>query len=146
MKLLYFTILSLISFSTSAVEFHSCTDSKGKKHFTNLPKSSLNANCETKDHYALLLDQDYLNLSTEYEKYEISIEEGVKDSKPFDLREVDLSVDTVKSKFQDILNPDKALDELMTTTEERDDIFTRAMRGRSQGIQNIIDQDKAKLP
>ncbi len=151
MKLLSFTALLLISISSFAVEFHSCIDNNGQKHFTNLPKYSLDSNCSPKDHYALMLNNDYQNLSVEHEKYEISEEDIVlfeepesvtsKDSKPFDLRDVDLSVETVKSKVQDILNPDKALEELMTTTEDRDDAFTRAMRGRAKGIQTIIDQE-----
>ena len=151
MKLLSFTALLFLSISSFSVEFHRCVDNNGQKHFTNLPKTSLDSNCSPKDHYALMLNNDYQNLSVEHEKYEISEEDIVlfeepesvtsKDSKPFDLRDVDLSVETVKSKVQDILNPDKALEELMTTTENRDDAFTRAMRGRAKGIQTIIDQE-----
>ena len=151
MKLLSFTALLLISISSFAVEFHRCVDNNGQKHFTNLPKNSLDSNCSPKDHYALMLNNDYQNLSVEHGKYQVIEEDLVlfkesksvarKDSKPFDLREVDLSIDTVKSKVKDILNPDKALEELMMSTEDRDDAFTRAMRGRAKGIQTILDQE-----
>jgi len=155
MKLLSFTFLSVISISAHSVDFQSCIDANGRKHFTNLPKTSLSKDCTVKDHYALMLDQDYQNLAAHHQKFQIDDEfteilddsakatqDSIsKDEEPFDLSEVDLSVDTVKNKVRDILNPDKALEELMDATENRDDAFTRAIRGRAKGIQTIIDKE-----
>jgi hypothetical protein len=148
MKLLSFTILSVITFSSYAVEFHSCTDSTGKTHFTNLPKSSLDSNCSQKDHYSEMFNQDYQNLSIEYAKYgaKIEVDDLDDNSLSIELSKIDISPDTVKNKVKDIFDPDKALDELMDTTEDRDDIFTRAMRGRGDGIQSIMDQGYKEAP
>lgn len=147
MKLLSFTILSLISFSSFAVEFHSCTDNKGQTHFTNLPKTSLDANCAPADHYSVMLNQDYQNLAYEYAKYEaISQQESKNKSGQYEISKIDISPFSVKNKVRDIFDPDKALDELMESTEDRDDFYTRAMRGRSNGIQTIIDQGNPETP
>lgn len=152
MKLLSFTILALISYSSSAVEFHRCIDDKGLTHYTNLPKSSLDNNCAQQDHYALMFSQDYDNLHNTHQKYENNALDGavsfksngnnrVKYSKPFDLKPTDLSVESVTQKVQDILDPDKALEELMISTEDRDDVFTRAIRGRAKGIEGLLKEN-----
>ncbi len=147
MKLLSFTILMSFSLSSYAVEFNSCTDDKGHTHFTNLPKSSLDSNCAPKNHYTVMLNQDYLNLSNEYAKYENFIEkEDSSNSEPFELSKVDISPDRIKNKVKDILDPDKALEELIDATDDRDDAFTNAMRGRSKGIETIMEQGKSGTP
>jgi hypothetical protein len=147
MKLLSFTILSIITFSSYSVEFHRCTDDKGKTHYTNLPISSLDFNCVAKDHYTLLLEQDYQNLPNKFNQYEVKLEENLEDSSiAFDIDKDNLSPDSIKNKVNDIFDPDKALEELMEATEDRDDAFTRAMRGRSEGIENIVNQGKSDTP
>jgi hypothetical protein len=143
MKLLLFTILLLFSFSTYSVEFSRCIDDKGKVHFTNLPLSSLDTNCAKKeDYYVIMLNQDYENLANEFKKYEEPDE--VTDN--IFLDNVDLSVNSLTQPVKDILDPDKALKQLMDATEDRDDPFTRAMRGRSKGLESIMQQDKPSTP
>ncbi|NOG59398.1 MAG: DUF4124 domain-containing protein [Proteobacteria bacterium] len=140
-------MLSILSFSLHAVEFHSCTDNNGQTHFTNLPLTSLNSNCTPKDYYSEILNQDYQNLSNEYAKYDNHSEkEGDDTSELFEIGKIDISSGTLSNKVQDIFDPDKALQELMESTENRDDAFTRAMRGRAKGIQSIIDQENIKKP
>ncbi|MCZ6803906.1 MAG: DUF4124 domain-containing protein [Proteobacteria bacterium] len=126
MKLLSFTFLMVLSFTASAIEFYQCTDDKGKLHFTNLPKSSLDSNCgQISDQYSFMLNQDYLNLADEFKKYEVQEEEPDAEMLSFD------SLDTLK-----------ALEQLMQATEDRDDPFTRAMRGRSKAVEQLLKQAK----
>jgi uncharacterized protein DUF4124 len=138
MKLLSFTILILSSLSSYAVEFYRCIDDNGVAHFTNLPKSSLDSNCAAKDRYSLMLDQDYSNLATEFNKYEVSIDETSE--------EIELSVDSMAQSVKNVFDPDKAFEELMSVTEDRDDAFTRAMRGRSKGVDDIMSQSRPNTP
>lgn len=144
MKILSFAALCCISLPSFAVELSSCTDASGKTHYTNLPQNSLGPDCKSKDHYAVILQQDYENLRNIYSKLEA--DENSFSSEPFKLSEVDISPDSVKSKVSDIFNADKAFDELMEATEDRDDIFTRAIRGRTQGIKNVLEQGNNGSP
>ncbi len=140
MKLLSFTILALTSISVHSVEFSSCIDKNGESHFTNLPKSSLNSNCELKeDRYLTMLNQDYQNLHNEFKKYEPveedpEIIESLVDNFDVSIAPIPKSVEDIK----DLLDPDKALEQLMEATENRDDPYTRAMRGRSNAVDSII--------
>ena len=142
MKILSFVILSTFSFSAFSIELYSCEDESGKTHYTNLPESSLGADCKPKDHHAVLLQQDYDNLSNIHAKYEelkINEEESL-DSINFS--DDDISDDSIKSKIQDVFDADKAFLELMEATEDRDDAFTRAIRGRTSQMKDAIDQTK----
>ncbi len=144
MKILSFIVLSYVSFSTFAIELYSCTDETGKTHYTNLPKNSLDSNCKAKDQYAVMLQQDYDNLSHIYSKYESEAEQDDfyenTSTEPFQFSETDFSSDSIKNKVTDIFDADKALEELMEATEDRDDVFTRAIRGRTKGVKDIIEQ------
>ena len=146
MKILSITILTLLSFPSLAVELYSCTDDSGKTHYTNLPENSLDSNCHSKDHYTVMLEQDYANLASIYQQYEVEEIEEVDKDTPLDLTTSDISPDAIKSKVSDIFDPDKALEELMEATEDRDDVFTRAMRGRSEGIKNVLEQGNSGTP
>ena len=130
MKILSFVILSTFSFSVFSIELYSCEDELGKTHYTNLPESSLGADCKPKDHHAVLLQQDYDNLSNIHAKYE-----GLKINE-------EESLDSIKSEIQDVFDADKAFVELMEATEDRDDAFTRAIRGRTSQMKDAIDQTK----
>jgi hypothetical protein len=143
MKILSFAVLCCVSLPTFAIELYSCTDGAGKTHYTNLPQNSLGSDCKPKDHYAVMLQQDYDNLRHIHAKLESNEDNS---SEPFKLSEVDISPDSIKNKVSDIFDADKAFDELMEATEDRDDIFTRAMRGRSQGINNVLGQGKNGSP
>jgi 3-methyladenine DNA glycosylase/8-oxoguanine DNA glycosylase len=142
----------MLSLSSHAIEFHSCKDDKGLTHYTNLPVSSVGQNCSPKDRYTVMLNQDYVNLAKEYAKYQQnnqsvnSNNDAETDSKPFELSKSELSPDAIKNKVKDIFDPDKALEELMDATEDRDDVFTRAMRGRSERIESIVNQGKLSSP
>ena len=143
MKILSFAVLCCVSLPTFAIELYSCTDGTGKTHYTNLPQNSLGSDCKPKDHYAVMLQQDYENLRSIYSKLEADESES---SIPFKISEVDISPDSIKSKVSDIFDADKAFDELMEATEDRDDIFTRAIRGRTQGIKNVLEQGNSGSP
>jgi hypothetical protein len=143
MKLLYFTFLSLVSLSSYSVEFSRCIDDKGQVHFTNMPLSNLDSNCAQKvDHYVTMLNQDYENLANEFKKYE-EPDDFIDD---IFLEDVDLSINSLTQPVKDILDPDKALEQLLESTEDRDDPVTRAFRGRSEGIERIMDQAKPSNP
>jgi hypothetical protein len=136
MKLLSFIILTLLSFSSYSVEFSRCIDDKGQVHIINLPKSNLGTDCKLKeDHYTVMLNQDYQNLSEEFKKYEVVKEEPEETF----FEDTDLSLNTISNPVKDILDPDKALEQLMDATEDRDDPFTRAMRGRSNAFEKVIE-------
>ena len=130
MKILSFVILSTFSFSAFSIELYSCEDESGKTHYTNLPESSLGVDCKPKDHHAVLLQQDYDNLSNIHAKYE-----GLKIND-------EESLDSIKNEIQDVFDADKAFVELMEATEDRDDAFTRAIRGRTSQMKDAIDQTK----
>lgn len=146
MKLLLFTLLISISFSSKAIELNSCTDESGNMHYINLPLSSLDSNCKPKDLYSVMLQQDYDNLSHIYSEHEsVSKTANVIETDTSDSLNTDKSntlTGKLKNKISDIFDSDKALDELIQTTEDRDDFFTNAMRGRSKGINNILKQGK----
>ncbi|MEO1924972.1 MAG: DUF4124 domain-containing protein [Gammaproteobacteria bacterium] len=142
MKLLSFTILILFSYSSVAVEFYRCIDDKGQAHFTNLPKSSLDSNCAPKDRYAMMLGQDYSNLENEFKQYEVKVDE----SEILEFNDIDSTIDessdkTITQSVKDVFDPDKAFDELMSATKDRDDVFTRAMRNRSKAVESIIEEE-----
>lgn len=140
MKLLLFTILMMLSFSTSAVEFYQCIDDKGHPHFTNLPKSSLDSNCSLKtDHFSLMLNQDYLNLANEFKKYEVNKEE--------ELDEIMLSLDSITQPVMDILDPDKALDELVDASlNKRENAATKLFKARSKAVEQILNEANPNSP
>lgn len=144
MKILSFIVLSYFPFSTFAIELYSCTDETGKTHYTNLSKNSLDSSCKLKDHYAVMLKQDYDNLTHIYSKYESEAEQDDFDAntstEPFQLSEVDISPDSIKNNVTDVFDADKALEQLMESTEDRDDVFTRAILGRTKGVKDIIEQ------
>jgi hypothetical protein len=143
MKILSFVVLCCVSLPTLAIELYSCTDGAGKTHYTNLPQNSLGSDCKPKDHYAVMLQQDYENLRLIHSKLESDDDNS---SEPFKLSEVDISPVSIKNKVSDIFDADKAFDELMEATEDRDDIFTRAIRGRTQGIKNVLEQGNKDSP
>ncbi len=142
MKLLSFTILALTSISVHSVEFSSCIDKNGETHFTNLPKTSLNSNCEIKeDRYLTMLNQDYQNLANEFKKYEPA--KKVPETIGNRAENLGVSIAPIPKSLEDIkdlMDPDKALEQLMEATEDRNDPYTRAMRGRSNAIDSIMNQ------
>ena len=159
MKLLLFTLSTLTVFPVQAVDFYRCVDENGIAHFTNLPASSLNSNCEQQnDSFSVMLNEDYQNLSQEHEKYEIS---NVEDSTDFgELNDdnaalhMDINRDNgadasdeeemklfgaIKIPTKNIFDPDVAEEELFSTIEKRDDVITRAIRGRTKALETIIE-------
>lgn len=141
MKLLIFIACTCISLSSNALELYSCTDKSGKTHYTNLPKNSLDSNCKSKNLHSVLLKQDYDNLKNIYSKYESLENESDDFSKQvLDLNSLENPPDTLKQKVSDIFDSEKAFDELMEATENRDDVFTRAIRGRTTQMKETIDK------
>lgn len=132
MKTLLFIVLSSVFYASSAIELYSCTDKTGKTHYTNLPKNSLDTNCKIKDLHAVMLQQDYNNLKNIHSKRELG--------------QNDTSTGFIETKINDVLDADKAFDELMEATEDRDDVFTRAIRGRTESIKNTLKQGNTDSP
>jgi len=139
MKLLLIIIPMILSFSTSAVEFYQCIDDKGQSHFTNLPESSLDSNCGQKaDYYTIMLNQDYLNLANEFKKFEVKEEE---------FEEIRLSLDSITQPFMDILDPDKALDELVEASlNKRENAATKFFNARSKAVEQILNMANPNPP
>lgn len=138
MKILLFTLLISISISSNAIELNSCTDESGMTHYTNLPINSLDSHCKPKDLFSTMLQQDYDNLINLYPDYNTEADnvESLNTDKNITLTK------KLKNKISDVFDSEKAFDELMQSTEDRDDFFTKAIRGRSEGIKNIIKQGK----
>ena len=140
MKPLIFVVLMIFPFSTYAVEFHQCIDDKGRSHFTNLSKSSLDSNCrETTDHYSFMLNQDYLRLANELNKVDEIEEEPGSD-------ETMLSIDSITQPVMDLLDPDKALDELVESSSEHDNTATKFFKARTKAIEQILNEAKPNTP
>ena len=129
MKIKVFVCLLSFSISSSAVEFYRCIDSDGKQHFTNMPESSLNKDCkQNKDHYAVMLEQDYSNLDKEFEKYMAIHEEELQANNVINDETINIGDVELKKPGLHIFDPDAAYDELIETTTERDDPITRFLR------------------
>ena len=133
MKYLIFTSLFFFSITAHAIEFYRCTDTNGKDYFTNLPASSLDANCQQKnDHFVVLLEQDYLNLSNEFKKYEAVEEETPLES----------IIDKVGLPSADILDAEFALEELLENTKEkRNSEVSKFFRARTRAIETVLTAD-----
>lgn len=98
--LLLFTLLMMFSFSSFALEFYRCIDDKNQVHFTNLPIASLDTNCLSKDRYTVMLNQDYRNLASEFEKYGADVDEENQSES----RESNQPVNSIKQTVQDIFD------------------------------------------
>ncbi len=135
MKLLSFTILMMLSFSAYAVKFYQCIDDKGQAHFTNLPESSLDSNCEQKtDHFSIMLNQDYLNLANEFNKHKVKEDESDE-------------IDSITQPVKDISDPDKALDELVDTSLNKpENAATKFFKARTKTVEQISNEANPNTP
>ena len=122
-----------------SIEFYQCIDSKGQSHYTNLPKNSLDKECRQKDNqYLVMLNQDYQNLENEFLKYETPVE---------DINLIEMSVDTVTKPISDLLDSDKALDELLENTQEkRKNFATEFFRARTEAVKSILEEENPNPP
>lgn len=140
MKIIIFISLLFLSTAAYSVEFYRCLDASGKVHLTTMPKSSLDANCRQKtDHFAALLQQDYLNLSNEFKKYEVTVEDDTSGNQPSEF-----SIGDTKFKIpgKHIFDSDAAYEELMETTSKRDDPITNFFRARTDTIESILLEER----
>ena len=137
MKLLLFTLLMMFSFSTIALEFHRCIDDKNQVHFTNLPIASLDINCLPKDRYTMMLNQDYRNLASEFEKYGADVDK----ENEFESVENNQSINAITPPVKDILDSDQALDELLRNSEKDDSSFKRLLKASSEAVERVLEQD-----
>jgi GTPase involved in cell partitioning and DNA repair len=90
----------------------------------------------------MMLGQDYSNLENEFKQYEVKVDE----SEILEFNDIDSTIDessdkTITQSVKDVFDPDKAFDELMSATKDRDDVFTRAMRNRSKAVESIIEEE-----
>ena len=130
MNLLLFTVLFMFSFSTHALDFHKCIDADGQSHFTNLPESSLDANCSQKtDRFSVLLHRDYLNLGNEFKKY--AIEENLPD-------ENKATVETGKSPVDVILKPDKAIKPVEPSLNKAENAATNDFKSNRKVLEQLL--------
>jgi hypothetical protein len=138
MKYLIFINLILFSLSSYAIEFYRCSDASGKVHLTTMPKSSLDANCKQKsDQYAVMLEQDYLNLSNRFKKYEIIKEPD----------DIEFTLENFTKPVMELLDADKALDELLENTKtKRNSEVSKFFRARSDAVESILSEEKPNTP
>lgn len=103
-----------------------------------MPKSSLDANCRQKtDQYAVMLEQDYLALSNKFKQYEIIDE-------PDDFEDM---LDDITKPVLDLLDADKALDELLDNTKtKRNSEASKFFRARSDAVESILSEEKPTTP
>jgi trehalose-6-phosphate synthase len=139
MKLLIIATLMIFSSQSYAVEFYQCTDKKGRQHFTNLPASSLDSNCKQKtDRYTYLINQDYSNLENKLKNYS----ETLETDEQFD--DALLSIDNFTDPIKNILDPDKALEQLLDNATNKDEnMATEFFNARSKAIESILSEEKS---
>ncbi len=142
MKLLLIVFLYSYAVSAHAVEFSQCVDDRGHQHFTTLPAASLDNNCKPKTNYhAYMLNQDYTSLENNlnlYSNIELTEEET---SEPLS------TVDAIKSKVSDLLDPEQALNELVESVNNRDEnAATKFFNARSKAVETILSVDKPANP
>jgi len=138
MKLLIIATLMIFSIPSYAIEFYQCIDKKGLQHFTNLPASSLDSNCKQKtDRYSYLINQDYSNLENKLKNYSESLET----QEQFD--DALLSIDNFIEPVKSILDPDKALEQLVENATNKDEnMATEFFNARSKAIESILSEEK----
>ena len=140
MKIILIPILMFLSIQSYAVEFYQCIDGKGQPHYSNLPAESFDSNCKQKsDRYDYLLKQDYSNLENKFNNYT----ESVIDQEQTDgsLLTIENFIDPVK----DILDPDKALDQLLESSTNRDEnMATEFFNARTNAIESVLSQEKTR--
>lgn len=137
MKLLLITILTFFSIQIHAVEFYQCTDKKEQQHYTNLPASSLDANCKQKtDRYAYMINQDYSNIENNFKRY-TEIDETQEQ-----IDESLLTIDNFTDTVQNILDPDKALEQLVENATNKDEnMATEFFNARTKAIESILSEE-----
>jgi hypothetical protein len=142
MKLLYFTILSVFPFTASSMDFQNCIDKNGVSHYTNLPVISLKSDCSVVDYHNLKLIQDFQNLSHGYTKLNKVVKLEASSSTKTISKDNDTKIQSaIQNKITDLLDADKALDELLSNSEKHDDsIIMERFKARSTAVEDIINQ------
>jgi len=140
MKVLIITVLMLLSVKSYSVEFHKCIDKKGQQHYTNLPAQSLDSNCKQKtDRYSYLLNQDYSNLENRLINYTESVEAQEKTDESL------LTIDSFIDPLEDLLDPDKALIQLLETSTNKDgNMATEFFNARTNAVESVLSQEKTR--
>ena len=133
MKILLYLSFILFSTASYSIEFYRCTDTYGKIHLTNMPKSSLDSNCRQKtDYHSVFLEEDYSNLAEEYKKYEITKKE-----------EIDTELEIIAKPISDIIDSDKALEKLLdNANENKDSEATKLFKARTEAVESTLSEDK----
>lgn len=140
MKLLVISTLMIFSIQSYAIEFNLCVDEKGQQHYTNLPAASLDSNCKQKiDRYSYLIEQDYSNLEHRLKNYTEPAEvQGQSD-------DALLTIENVIDPIKDLLDPDKALKQLLETSTNKDaNMATEFFNARSNAIESVLSQEKTR--
>ena len=140
MNVLFIVFSILFSAQSYAVEFYQCVDKKGQQHFTNLPAASLDSNCKQRtDRYTYLLEQDYSDLENRLKNY--TVPEDIHIQTDDSLLTIDNFLDPVK----DLLDPDKALEQLLETSTSKDaNMATEFFNARSDAIESVLLQEKTR--
>ncbi len=142
MKSLIIATLMLISFQLYAVEFYQCIDKKGRQHYTNLPASSLDSNCKQKtDRYSYLINQDYSNIENILKNHS----EKLETQDQFD--DALLSIDNFTDPVKNNLDPEKALEQLLNNTTNKDDnMVTEISTARSNPKESLRSEETPDDP
>lgn len=140
MKVLIFAVLLFSSIQIYAVEFHQCIDKKGQQHFTNLPAESLDLYCNQKtDRYSYLINQDYSNLENKLKNYIEPVEAQIQTNDSL------ITTENFIDPIKDILDSDKALEQLLETSTKTDEnMATEFFNARSNAIESVLSQEKAR--
>ena len=116
-----------------ALEFNRCMDENGDVHYTNLPLSTLDANCKQRvDYYSLRLNRDYRQLRNSLKNparvQSIETKPGI--------------IEQVSDAMENVLDADKALEQLLENTRDaRENPASRFFRARTEAVGEILKAD-----
>lgn len=133
--LLLFASLLFIE-SVFALQFNRCVDANGVAHYTNLPLSTLDANCKQREnYYSLRLQSDYQRLKQNMDNPRRPI---VADKDEEDKG----VVEQVKDVIDGMVDADQALEQLLENTRNaRQNPASRFFRARTSAVETILDND-----
>ncbi len=135
MKANIIILLVLFSPLAQALEFNRCVDGNGVAHYTNLPLSTLDANCRQK------LDPQNIYLRYDYQRLQRNMDNRLSESTEI-VGDEDNAVDRVVNAVSDALDADKALESLLENTQEaRANPATEFFRARTEAVRKILEAD-----
>ncbi len=144
----YIFALAMALSNVHAIEFTQCIDSNGNRHISNLNPETLDKDCQpVKDYHDMLLHQDYQNLDQQIANYAQAAEEEAENDESLVARAQDSIKNLLPPSINDLLDPDKALEQLLENTREQpQNSATKLFKARSDAVEKVMETEKYPNP